>query len=791
MEKQKNRRTDLILHGHFYQPPRENPLVDIIPKQASAKPYTDWNERIFDDCYRANAYSRYLDSYGHIQEIVNNYEYISFNFGPTLLKWIAFHHPETYKRILTADQSSLERLGHGNAIAQAYNHTILPLATQADMRTQILWGIDDFKLRFNRDPEGMWMPETAINQYVIDVLTDAGIKFVILSPWQCKAIETTSDSYKLMHGNDVPYGEPFTIEGAQGGSIAAFFYHPDLASSISFGHMLRDADAMYRSLLEIKKHDRQPLLHTATDGEIYGHHEAFGDMALAALIRKVHEGDAFEFTNYATYLANHPPRYQAILHEGEEGKGTSWSCSHGVSRWYKDCGCHTGGEAGWNQSWRTPLREAFDLLATAVDSLYDQEMKKIFKDSINPQTILNAYSAVIGDFIDIEEFITRWEKQANCTIHDRRAFAELLEGQRFKHYTYTSCGWFFSDLSGIEPKQNIHYAIRVIGLYQRFTDQDLLELILPTLHLAKSNKRSEGSGRTIAKSFVTGIGGEAEAGAYFLMNQNFAKREDLVTSYGKYRMIAFNSVGDNVFAIELLDVKTLRHDSLQLQVESTTKNGYSVSMHILDHELKKTINHTFSTAQIPPRMLEEVYSWINHALSQITDEEFQRIATNIRHYSLLVKNTRSAPSDTLYIENMGTCLRALRSLFTTPDTIPWEQKQESISHLLAFINRRGHQNEQLIVRNIFSQEVERVATNIHTAGFSYEKGSYLLAVLKVARDNGIQPSITLAQEILYPHIMGDLRRLYITPLTHNVIENLSKALNFSIQKKPLILEHKH
>lgn len=785
MKMDKKTPTNLILHGHFYQPPRENPLVDIIPKQASAKPYTDWNERIFDDCYRANAYSRYLDGYGQIREIVNNYEYISFNFGPTLLKWIASYHPQAYNQIIEADQKSLDRLGHGNAIAQAFNHTILPLATPDDMKTQILWGIEDFKQRFQRDPEGMWLPETAINLHVIDMLAELGISFVILSPWQCKAIETDSNSTKLMQGDNVPYWEPFIITGAQGGSLAAFFYQGSLASSISFGHMLRDADAMYRTLLDIKKQDGRPLLHTATDGEIYGHHEPFGDMALAALIRKVHEGDAFQFTNYATYLASNPPRFKAYLHDGEEGKGTSWSCSHGVSRWYKDCGCQTGGEPNWNQRWRTPLREAFDLLGTEIDRIYHQKIKEMFNDCVDPQELLNSYSAVIGDFIEIEKFIEGWEKQSNCTVNDHRALAELLEGQRFKHYIFTSCGWFFSDLGGIEPKQNIHYATRAIELYKRFSEKDLLEMILPILNQAKSNKRNEGSGKTIAKSFINGIGGEAEAGAYFLMNQVFAKPEDKKISYGKYRVLAFDDKGDNTFTLELLDVNTLRQDSIHMQVEVTTDSGYSVAMQILDHQMKHTIKHTFSTAEIPPRMLDEVYTWIDHSLSRITDEELQRIATDIRHYSLLVKNTRSSPSDTLYIENMGTCLRALRSLFTTPNTLPWESKRESISHLLSFINHKGRQYEQLIVRKIFSIEIDRIASQIHLVGFSYEKASYLLAVLQVARENGIQPSITLAQEALHAHIVGSKRYQHTTPLTQTLINNLQLALNFSTEIKLL------
>lgn len=757
-------------------------MVELIPKQLSAKPYADWNERIYDDCYRANAFSRYLDGFGHVRDIVNNYEYISFNFGPTLLSWLEHHHVATYRKILEADRLSLARLGHGNAIAQAYNHTILPLASKADAETQILWGIDDFTRRFERAPEGMWLPETAISTDVVSLLAQAGIKFVILSPWQCKAVETADGNWRLVKGDEVPYRHPFIIEGASGGSVSAFFYHPELASSISFGHMLRDADAMYRHLGKIKREEGPELLHTATDGEIYGHHEPFGDMALAALVRKVREGTSFRLTNYATVLEHNPARLRAILHDGEDLRGTSWSCSHGVSRWYKDCGCHTGGDEGWNQMWRTPLREAFDLLADRIDLIFEREVGRLFSDKVDPRSILHGYSAVMGKDVDIGTYISEWENKSGTTVPDRRKLAELLESQRMKHFSYTSCGWFFSDISGIEPRQDIQYAMRAIQLCQRFTGEDLSALVLPVLAKGKSNKKNEGSGQTIAKSFLSQVGGEAEAASYFLMNQNFARPEDIVFTYGKFRLLAFHQTAENSYACEILDTRTLRTDSVGMEVHIDRENGYTVTMELVDMETKERMRHEFSTAHIPPRMLDEVYVWIDHSLSRIGDEELNRIATDIRHYSLLMKKGRSAPSDTLYVENMGTCLRALRSLFTTPDTLPWEAKRDSISHLLDFIRRKGRQHEIDIVRNIFTAEINRVASQIIGKGFSYERGSYLLEVLDVARSQGIQPSITFTQEAMHPHVMGAMRETYRTPLTLDLIERLQIELNFSRER---------
>lgn len=770
---------DLILHGHFYQPPRENPLVDIIPKQPSAKPYSDWNERIYDDCYRANAFSRYLDGYGHVRDIVNNYEYISFNFGPTILSWLQKHHEATYRKIIEADKRSIERLGHGNAIAQSYNHTILPLSTREDARIQILWGIDDFVRRFDREPEGIWLPETAINPMVVDLLSEAGISFIILSPWQCAQVETTDGKMRKVDGNSVPFDTPYILEGEQGGKVSAFFYHPQLASSISFGHMLRDADSMYKELLHIAKDQHPSLIHTATDGEIYGHHEPFGDMALAALIRKVNDNDRFTLSNYATYLERHPATLKAILHDGEDNKGTSWSCSHGVSRWYKDCGCHTGGEQGWNQKWRTPLRQAFNILGDTVDTLFKEKVDQLFLKKVKGDDLLQDYAAVLSKHESIEKFISRWEARTGVTIEDHRMLAELLEGQKYKHYIFTSCGWFFSDLSGIEPRQNINYAVRTIELYQRFSETDLEKVVYPLLKEAKSNKRSEGSGRTIAKSYATGVGGEAEAGAYFLMNKNFARSEDQKTTYGKYALTAYRSENDGSFTFEVLDTTTLKQNTIVAHVDIIPDDGYKVQMKITDNASEHTCEYTFSTSHIPPRMLDEVYTWIDHSLSRISDEELDHIANDIRHYSMLIKNGRTAPSETLYIENMGTCLRALRSIFTTPDTLPWEHKRESISHLLGFIKRKGRQKEYDIVHTIFSQELARVSVLIHNEGFTYERGSYLLEVLNVAREQQIQPIITQAQEALYPYIIGAKRRDYTTPLTMNLLENLHIALNFS------------
>ncbi len=772
MEKKENKPTKLIIHGHFYQPPREDPLVDIIPKQPSAKPYSDWNEKIFDDCYRANAFSRYLNHHGQIEEIINNYQYLSFNFGPTLLKWIAEHHHQTYLKILEADRLSIERLGHGNAIAQAYNHTILPLNSIEDMRTQIIWGINDFEATYNRPSEGLWLPETAINSDVVDILVEEGIKFVILSPYQCRAIEGDNSTWIKVNGESVPYSEPFIIEGRKGSQIAAFFYHGGLASSISFGHMLTDADAMYATLKKIREEDQVPLLHTATDGEIYGHHEPFGDMALAALALKVERGSSFEFTNYGAYLAQNQPTKLALLVEGEEKRGSSWSCSHGVSRWYKDCGCTTGGEPTWNQKWRTPLREAFDLLSQEIDTIYQEEMGQLLPSGVAPPSILHLYNRVISDIITPNEFIAEVEETYDFTITDRKTFATLLEGMRFKHYMYTSCGWFFSDLAGIEPKQNIHYAMRAITLYQRFTKKELFSLIESTLAKAKSNRSNGGNGKTIAKKFIGEEDGAIEAALFFLINQVLTPENEHITTYGTYQLDGLKRGNEGSFRVSLTHQKLFEERSFEVEVDSSLEEGYSAKV----RDLESRLLTNFTSEDIPERVLDSIYVWIDNYLSIFDDEELKRLSIGIKHYLLLTKKGRLSTSQTLYIENMGSCLRALRSLFTNTRLTTWQEKRESISLLLTFIRLKGRQTEQTIVQSIFSDEICRIAHKIEEEGLNIELGSYLLAIIEVSQEHKIGATLTVAQEVLYPIIKeGHFK----TPLITRLIEELRGKLNFA------------
>src|SRR5487761_1593240 len=359
----------VCVHGHFYQPPRENAWLEAIEVQDSAAPYHDWNDRINTECYEANGSSRILNAQDKIVRIVNNYSRMSFNFGPTLLAWMESSAPQSYRRVLDADRASLERFGgHGSAIAQVYNHIILPLAASQDRIRQIRWGIADFEHRFRRKPEGMWLAETAVDLESLDLLAQHGIRFTILAPHQCARVRPISTEdypeaaawHETAHASVAPT-QPYLVRTSEGRSIAVFFYDGPTSRAVAFEGLLNDGRNFAKRLLAMYRDNGRPgqLAHIATDGESYGHHHRHGDMALAYAQHWIEGDGEAKLTNYGQFLAMFPAAYEAEIHED-----TSWSCAHGVERWRSDCGC-SGGRAGWNQKWRAPLREALDWLRDA------------------------------------------------------------------------------------------------------------------------------------------------------------------------------------------------------------------------------------------------------------------------------------------------------------------------------------------------------------------------------------------------------------------------------------------
>jgi alpha-amylase/alpha-mannosidase (GH57 family) len=477
----------ICVHGHFYQPPRENPWLEAVETQDSAHPYHDWNERITAECYGPNASSRILDSRDRITKIVNNYASISFNFGPTLLSWLEQREPETYAAIIDADRASRERFGgHGSAIAQIYNHMILPLANERDKRTQVRWGIRDFRRRFGRDPEGMWLPETAVDIASLEALAAEGIIFTILEPHQAARWRRGGGEWS---SGSLDPTTPYRCKLPSGRSLAIFFYDGPISRAVAFENLLERGENFAHRLLAAfsEGRNRPQLVNIATDGETYGHHHRFGDMALAYALDYIDERKLTRIANYGQFLEQNPPQ-----DEVEIAERTSWSCSHGVGRWERDCGCNADAPAGWNQQWRTPLRESFDWLRDQCITIFEQYGSRLLRDAWQAR---DDYIDVILDRSDdnVERFV---EKQAAASGHATPVL-ELLEMQRNAMLMYTSCGWFFNDISGIETVQVVNYAARVIQLAEKISGRSLELEFLERIAGARSNFADRGDARQI------------------------------------------------------------------------------------------------------------------------------------------------------------------------------------------------------------------------------------------------------------------------------------------------------
>lgn len=470
--------TALIIHGHFYQPPRENPWTGEVEEEPSAAPYHDWNERVYAESYAPNA-------------AVNNYARISFNFGPTLLSWLESHHPETYQHILAADrESAAQRGGHGNAIAQAYGHAILPLCNERDRLTQVVWGVADFRFRFKREPEALWLPETAANDATLALLIEQGLRYVILAPEQAKRIRDDSEWLDVSGKVDTTRAYRFDHPDGSGRSLAVFFYNGPLARAIAFEKALTSSHGLVELFLRAAQ--RGDLVNVATDGETYGHHFKFGDLGLAHALGVEARQAGFRITNYGEYLDRHPAAEVAVeIENGPAGEGSSWSCVHGVARWARDCGCHTGGEAGWNQAWRDLLRVALNFLRD--DAALKFESSELLRD---PWAARNDYVSVLLDPRAKQDFLTRHAARSLNETERARVF-QLLEMQRSALLMFTSCGWFFSDLAGIETIQVLRYAARVLDLQKQLGFAVPRKKFLELLAQAKSNRPAKGNGAEI------------------------------------------------------------------------------------------------------------------------------------------------------------------------------------------------------------------------------------------------------------------------------------------------------
>jgi alpha-amylase/alpha-mannosidase (GH57 family) len=478
--------------------------LEAIVSQPSARPYHDWNKRVNRECYAPNTQARLVDEQGRIQDMVNNYEHLSFNFGPTLLIWLQKNDPWTYGRILAADRKSAQRLaGHGNALAQVYNHIIMPLANQRDRITQIRWGLADFAHRFGRPAGGMWLAETAVDVPTLRDLAAEGVKFTILSPTQAQAVRPlkgkNQTTWRDVSGGGIDTTQPYRVMLDDQGStyIDVFFYNQELAQAVAFERILTTGDDFLNRIKTTypPKGAGPYLANVATDGESYGHHFKFGDMALAWVFRQLTGGRDIKVVNYSWYLDQYPPSQQVRLKQP-----SAWSCAHGVERWRSDCGCNVTHTPGWNQAWRTPLRKGLDKLRDALADIFQEQAGALFKD---PWQARDAYISVLLD-PDPKTRNMFLAEQAGRELNpeERQSAWRLLESQRMALFMFTSCGWFFDDISNLEVRQVLNYAARAIELTAPYAGRDLEADLLSELAKAKSNLADQGDGAQVYRKRV-------------------------------------------------------------------------------------------------------------------------------------------------------------------------------------------------------------------------------------------------------------------------------------------------
>lgn len=541
----------VCIHGHFYQPPRENPWLEEVELQDNAYPYHDWNTRITEECYLPNTASRILAENKEIIDIVNNYASISFNFGPSLLIWLEKHSPEVYRKILDADKESMKLFsGHGSALAQCYNHMIMPLANLRDKHTQVIWGIRDFEHRFNRKPEGMWLPETAVNTESLEVLAEHGIKFTILTPYQARKFRRIGDEKWTEVGeNGIDPTRPYLCELPSGREINLFFYEKDVSHDIAYGGLLHSgADFAGRFIEAFGQEDNGPrLVHIATDGESYGHHHRHGDMALAFCLHHIRSKQLANITIYGEYLEKFPPEYEVQIREN-----TSWSCAHGVERWRSHCGCNAGRYPNGTQQWRGPLRKALDQLRDKLMVYYENEVKQFVDD---PWQLRNEYIELLLDRTPEKTMKFLNEKTGKKLSSEQVThMLKLLEIQRNAMLMYTSCGWFFDDIAGIETTQIMKYATRAMQLVGDIDgNMHLSEDFKSTLAEAETNDKKFKNARQVYETYVEPSNIDLNrVGAHFAITslfKEYKESEEIFCYTAQSRHYDFDTAGIQKLAI--------------------------------------------------------------------------------------------------------------------------------------------------------------------------------------------------------------------------------------------------
>jgi alpha-amylase/alpha-mannosidase (GH57 family) len=703
----------LCVHCHFYQPPRENAWLEQIELQDSAYPYHDWNERVDAECYAPNLAARILDESQFISQIVNNYARINFNFGPTLLSWAAENAKETYAGILEADRLSQKHFsGHGSAMAQAYNHMIMPLANARDKRTQVLWGLEDFRFRFKRMPEGMWLPETAVDSETLDLIAEAGMRFVILAPHQARETRRIGETEWFdVTGSKVDPTRAYLFRTPSGRTLNLFFYDGPISQAVAFEKLLDNGEKFASRLVGAYSDSRTwpQLAHIATDGETYGHHHRHGEMALAYALHYVESNKLAKITNYGEFLEKHPPTHEAKIHEN-----TAWSCMHGVERWRSNCGCNSG-RAGWNQEWRKPLREALDWLRDYVGPRFEQLGARFLRD---PWQARDRYICVALDrsperrakFAE-EQFLRELTPDEEVTVW------KLMELQRNAMLMYTSCGWFFDDLSGIETVQVIQYGGRVVQLAEQLFGDTIEEQFLQRLSSAHSNLPEYGNGRDIYCKYVKpAVVDLDKVGAHYSITSLFApygertdifsysvKRQNYHTAEaGKLRM----ALGEARFTSKV----TRESETLTFWVvhfgDHNVAGGVHKSCEGSYQDILDSVGESFARMDIPEvvRLLDRRFGDRIYSLRSLFRDEQRRIVRTILSSTV-------AEAEAAYLQLYDHHAALMRYITSLGNPMPREFTA-AMEYAVNSLLRRACSGEELDAERIKSLLREARAGNI-------------------------------------------------------------------------------
>jgi alpha-amylase/alpha-mannosidase (GH57 family) len=762
----------ICIHGHFYQPPRENPWLDEVELQNSASPYHDWNERITEECYAPLTASRILDREGRIVDIANLYAKISFNFGPTLLSWMERHRPDIYGAIVEADAVSREQYsGHGSAIAQVYNHMIMPLATKRDKITQVRWGLEDFRRRFNREPEGMWLPETAVDLESLEVLAAEGVRFSILAPRQARRFKVFSESpWTEVNDTAIDPTRPYLCRLPSGGEIALFFYDGSISRDVAFGGLLSNGGDFANRLMGAFPGERGEgaLVNMATDGETYGHHFQGGDMALAYGLHQIENTEGISLTNYGEFLERHPPD-----HEVEIFENSSWSCVHGVERWRKDCGCSSGPHPGWSQSWREPLREAMEWLGGKLADIFADEGSAFFGD---PWAARDAYVAVLLDRKreHVDDFL-RTHGSRELSPPEKARALKLLEMQKNALLIFTSCGWFFDDVAGIETIQILRYAAQAIQYLREIEGTSLEEEFVAILARAPGNARGNGAEvyQTSVKPAMTDylrVGGhygisslfedyskETRINCYTFGRENFERREagryQLVT--GRVQVRSDLTWDEQVLSFAALHfgdqnmncgvrryVGSASFEKMRLDIGETFEKGdVTKVIRLIDHYFRPhsyTVWHLFRDEQ--RKILDEV---LRRTYEDIESSYRQVYETNYPLMNFLTSMEIPLPRP-LFVAVEYVSSRDLRTIV---EGEPLDE--ERLSMIISDVKRWALNVDRKMARFYSSARVTSLLERFHGEPASLHLLRSAVKIMELLKDIGVEFDLWKAQNVFF------------------------------------------